>query len=273
VSSLPDFKNSLALNMTSDHSTVRLASIGSGSRGNGTLVSFADTCLLIDCGFSLKETQRRLARCGVDPAEITAILVTHEHSDHASGVVTLSHKFNIPVYLSYGSLRSIPELDSALANPFNSDETFSIDGVIVDAVAVPHDAREPTQFVLRSGSQQIGVITDIGHITPHVMDRFRGCTGLFMESNHDTNMLMRGDYPVRLKRRIGGSLGHLSNEQASEFLDAMAHDGLNHVVIGHISKENNCDTLLAETFERFRPRVGLLQFATQDLGTGWVVVD
>lgn len=258
--------------MSSVHAAVRLASIGSGSRGNGTLVSFEDTCLLIDCGFSLKETQRRLTRCGVDPAEITAILVTHEHSDHASGVAALSHRFNTPIYISYGSLRSMPDLDAALTKPFNSDETFAIDDVLVDAVAVPHDAREPTQFVMRSCSQQIGVITDVGHITPHVIDRFRGCTGLFMESNHDADMLMRGDYPGRLKRRIGGSLGHLSNEQASEFLDAVVHDGLNHVVVGHISKENNSGTLLEETFERFRPRVGLLQFATQDLGVEWVVV-
>jgi phosphoribosyl 1,2-cyclic phosphodiesterase len=258
--------------MTFSHSGGLLASIGSGSRGNGTLVFFEDTCLLIDCGFSLKETQRRLTRCGVDPAELTAILVTHEHSDHASGVAALSHRFNTPVYLSYGSLRSMPDLDSALAKPFNSDETFAIDGVLVDAVAVPHDAREPTQFVLRSCSQQIGVITDVGHITPHVIDRFRGCTGLFMESNHDTDMLMRGDYPARLKRRISGALGHLSNEQASEFLGAVVHDGLSHVVVGHISEQNNSRTLLEETFERFRPRVGVLQFATQDLGIEWAAV-
>ena len=253
---------------------VRFASLGSGSRGNGTLVAFGDTTLLIDCGFTLKEAWARLSRCGVDPSALTAILVTHEHADHASGVVALAHRFNTPVYLSYGTLRAMPNLEPALARPFNSDEVITIDDVKVRAVAVPHDAREPTQFVCGwRDTQKIGVITDVGHITRHVTDSFKGCTGLFMESNHDVDMLMRGDYPARLKRRIASDQGHLSNEQASRFLRALLHEGLTHVVVGHISEQNNSRAHLMRAFAPFEDRIGHLQFATQDTGSEWVSLD
>ena len=251
---------------------LRLASIGSGSSGNGTLVACGDTCCLVDCGFSLKEAWARLARHGLEPEGLSALLVTHEHSDHAAGVVPLAHRFRIPVHLSHGTLRSLPGLDPDLARPFNSDAAFPIDGLTVQSVTVPHDAREPTQFVFRHRESRVGVLTDVGHVSRHVTESFQGCTALFMESNHDVGMLMRGTYPPRLKRRIASDLGHLSNDQAADFLARVLHDGLTHVVVGHVSEQNNAQRHLDAAFAPFADRLTELRFATQREGVEWIEV-
>ena len=252
--------------------SVRLASIGSGSSGNGTLVACGETCFLVDCGFALKETWARLTRHGIEPEGLAAILVTHEHSDHASGVVPLAHRFRIPVHLSHGTLKRLPELDPDLSHPFNSDAAFAIDGVTIQSVTVPHDAREPTQFIFSRNGVRLGVLTDIGHVSRHVAASFQGCTALFMESNHDLGMLMRGDYPPRLKRRIAGDLGHLSNDQAADFLARVLHDGLTHVVVGHVSEQNNARRHLDAAFGPFADRLTELRFATQGEGVEWIEV-
>ena len=248
----------------------RLASIGSGSSGNGTLVAWDDTFFLIDCGFPLKEAWARLTRHGIAPERLAAVLVTHEHSDHASGVIPLAHRFRIPVYLSHGTLRSLPDLDAELARPFNSDAEFAIDGVTVRSVTVPHDAREPTQFVFARDGTRVGVLTDLGHVSPHVVKSFQGCKALFLEGNHDPGMLMRGSYPPRLKRRIAGDLGHLSNAQAADFLERVSHDGLTHVVIGHVSQQNNAQRHLDAVFGPFAERLTELRFADQGEGVEWI---
>ena len=253
-------------------SAVRLASLGSGSSGNGTLVRFADACFLVDCGFGLKEAWARLVRRGLSPEELTALLVTHEHSDHASGIVALAHRFRLPVHLSHGTLRSLPNLDPELARPFNSDAAVEIEGITVHCVTVPHDAREPTQFLFQRGDVRVGVLTDVGHISQHVADSFQGCAALFMESNHDAGMLWGGDYPQRLKRRIAGDLGHLSNKQAADFLARVLHEGLTHVVVGHVSEQNNARAHLDAAFGPFADRLTELQFATQADGIDWIEV-
>ena len=176
------------------------ASLGSGSKGNGTLVALADQVVLVDCGFTLRQTERRLSALGVGPGDIAAILVSHEHADHISGVTPLSHKYSIPVYASYGTLKKIP--DARFAHPFDGDELFTIDGISVNPVRVPHDAREPTQFVLADGMETIGVLSDLGCVTSHVIEQFRACTHLLMEANHDRQMLLQGTYPPHLKRRV-----------------------------------------------------------------------
>lgn len=251
---------------------LRFASLGSGSGGNGTLVAYGDCLVLIDCGFGLKDAGARLTRLGVAPEQLTAILVTHEHTDHASGVSALAHRFQKPVYGAHGTLRALPKLDTALARPFLSGAEFPLGTATAQSVTVPHDAREPTQFVFRHGGAQLGVLTDAGTITPHIRERFRGCTALFLESNHDRAMLLQGDYPARLKRRITGDHGHLSNEQAAEFLGDVMHPGLSQVVVGHISRQNNSPERLEAAFAPFRERLRELRFATQDAGMGWVEV-
>ncbi len=248
-----------------------IASIGSGSSGNGTLVSFPSALFLIDCGFTLKQSWARLNKAGVDPEQLSALLVTHEHSDHVGGVATLANRFRIPVYASYGTAKRLrsKNLSADLLNCFDAGSTFAVDGVDIRPVAVPHDARQPTQFVLADGSQRIGVITDIGHVTPHVVAEFSGLSQLIMESNHDPQMLRDGSYPPRLKARVGGDFGHLSNTQAVEFLESVLHPGLARVVVGHVSEQNNSPHHLEAAFARLRDSIADLRFATQREGSAW----
>lgn len=241
------------------------ASLGSGSRGNGTLVRLGSQLLLVDCGFTVKQAERRMARLGVRPGDLDAILVTHEHADHVGGVAQLAHKYAVPVFASYGTLRSSRDL---IGQPFDGDVQFSIGEVTVDPVRVPHDAREPTQFVFSHGAEKVGVLSDLGTVTPHVVRQFSGCTELLMEANHDRGMLLRGSYPQRLKRRIASDHGHLSNEQAHALLARLAHPQLT-VVIGHTSEENNDRDELRGQFAALAGRVGALGYATQDDGVEW----
>lgn len=250
------------------------ASLGSGSRGNATCVRMGEALLLVDCGFSLKQTEIRLERLGVRPADIDAILVTHEHSDHASGVPALAARYGIPVYATHGTFRSFAA-DALgrlpMGGTLQGGHAFSLKGVEIVPVTVPHDAREPVQFVFEHGGCRIGVLSDLGCLTPHVLEAYQGCRGLMMESNHDLEMLMRGSYPAHLKRRIAGDLGHLSNRQAGEFLDAVANPALD-LVIGHVSRQNNHPDLLDETFGGRRGQVRSLGYATQIEGFPWTVV-
>ena len=230
--------------------------------------------LLIDCGFSLRQAETRLGRLGVQAADLDAILVTHEHSDHASGVPALAARYGIPVYATHGTLNSFAAhalADVLIGGTIQGDRAFDLKGLHITPVTVPHDAREPVQFVFRHADRQIGVISDLGCVTPHVVDHYRGCHGLMLESNHDLEMLMRGSYPARLKRRIAGDLGHLSNRQAREFLAAVAIPELR-VVIGHVSEQNNHSDLLEQSFGDWRGRVCALEYATQQGGAGWTTV-
>ena len=243
------------------------ASLGSGSRGNGTLVEIGGELILVDCGFTLKQAERRMARLGVRPGDLSAILVTHEHSDHSSGVAALAHEYVIPVYASFGTLKGTGW--RVRGEVFDSHRPFRIGAVSVNPVIVPHDAREPTQFTFEHGNVRLGVVSDLGHVTPFVCQQFSNCQGLLMESNYDVPMLLGGRYPESLKRRIVSNLGHLSNHQAAAFLGQVAHPGLQ-VVVGHVSEHNNHPELLEAAFEPFRERVADLTFATQSRGVDWI---
>lgn len=243
------------------------ASLGSGSRGNGTLVDLGGELILVDCGFTLKQAEARFRRLDVRPGDLSAILVTHEHSDHAGGVAALSHKYAVPVFASHGTLKATR--DELVGSDIDSHTSFVVGAVTVMPVIVPHDAREPTQFVFQHGAVRIGVISDLGQITPFVIEQYQDCDGLMMESNHDREMLLRGRYPESVKRRIAGNLGHLSNDQAAGFLQEVGHPGLR-VAVGHVSEENNHLDLLEETFDGFRGQVAELTYATQDDGLDWI---
>lgn len=218
---------------------MQFASLGSGSKGNATLVRAGDTLVMIDCGFSVRDTVRRMARLGVEPGQLDAILVTHEHSDHSNGVAALSRQFRIPVYLTHGTRRTGRCDGSFDLRPFNCEDTLSIGCLAVKAVAVPHDAVEPCQYRLSWAGHTLGILTDLGSVTPHVIDNFRACHSLLLEFNHDLPMLLDGPYPPQLKRRVGGDFGHLNNEQAAELLRRIDRAGLRHLVVGHISEKNN----------------------------------
>lgn len=245
------------------------ASLGSGSKGNGTLVRIGGEYILVDCGFSTKQAVSRLSRLGVAPGDLSAILVTHEHSDHSGGVAALAYKYAIPVYASYGTLKALePKL---VGTVIDSHNVSTVGEVTVIPVIVPHDTREPTQFVFEHRGMRVGVLSDLGQVTPYVTEKYMGCHGLMMEANHDREMLMRGRYPEKVKRRIASNLGHLSNEQAAAFLDAVANPQLQ-VVVGHVSEENNHHDLLEACFAPFRAKVRTLQFANQQEGVAWVEI-
>lgn len=244
-----------------------IASLGSGSRGNGTLVAIGKAVFLVDCGFNLKQTEQRMARLQLSPGDLTAILVSHEHSDHIAGVTALAHRYQIPVYASFGTLKNGPQEFTCQA--FDGDMPFELAGVTVNPVVVPHDAREPTQFVFEQDGKRVGVLSDLGFVTKHVVDQFANCDYLLLEANHDRDMLQRGSYPPALKRRVGGDLGHLSNTQAFELLHRIAHSNL-HVVIGHISDQNNDLGVVSALFAQLEPRLGSLHIATQREGQEWI---
>lgn len=217
-------------------SRLRFASLGSGSRGNGTLVQYANSAVLIDCGFSVAETERRLARLGVAPRSLGAILVTHEHSDHASGVARFAAKHGVTVMSSVGT-RIAAGLGAT--RTLRAGEAVTVGDLEVTPVAVPHDAAEPLQFVVGDGARRVGVLTDLGHPAPEVIAAFAACEALVLECNHDRALLDGGPYPDFLKARVGGDRGHLSNTQAAALLAGVAHGRLQHVVAAHLSEKNN----------------------------------
>jgi phosphoribosyl 1,2-cyclic phosphodiesterase len=186
------------------------------------------------------------------------------------GVAVLARHHGLPVYLSHGTRRGVTGWDDLDLRTFNSQTSFQIDGVSVTPVPVPHDAREPTQFVLDGAGVRIGVLTDLGYITPHVCEVYRRCDALLVEANHDREMLWSGTYPPQLKRRIASELGHLSNEQTVALLEEIGSDSLREVVVGHISEQNNCAQSLGRAFADLRRRLPRLRFATQRDGFGWI---
>lgn len=218
---------------------MQFASLGSGSKGNATLVEENDTCILIDCGFSLKETEQRLSRLGKTADQLTAILVTHEHGDHASGVMPLSRKYNLPVYATMGTSRACNWVNESTCKFVDMHHAFTVQGLQVQPVAVPHDAKEPSQFVVSNGVKRFGLLTDVGSITPHMREHYYDCDAYFVECNHDSELLRMGLYPEMLKKRVGGDYGHLNNDQAADFLKLVVTEKTQQVVIGHLSEKNN----------------------------------
>jgi phosphoribosyl 1,2-cyclic phosphodiesterase len=220
---------------------VRFASLGSGSEGNGLVVESGSTRVLMDCGFSLTETRTRLARLGLVPEDLDAVVVTHEHSDHIGGVARLAAKYELPVWCTHGTYISWRMQSDALpwVEMIDPHQSFSVGELEIQPFAVPHDAREPVQFVFRAAGCKLGVLTDAGHITPHIAASLSGVNALVLECNHDADMLANGTYPPSLKKRVGGQYGHLENRQAAALLKQMDVSGLRHVIAAHLSQKNN----------------------------------
>jgi phosphoribosyl 1,2-cyclic phosphodiesterase len=249
---------------------VRFASLGSGSRGNATLIEYAETCLLLDCGFTVKETELRLQNFNKSPADLAAIVVTHEHSDHIKGVGALARKYKLPVYMTSGTYQSGRFGNLTTLNLINSHESFQINQMTVHPIPVPHDAREPCQFVFQNGKKRLGVLTDLGSITPYVRQQYTGLDALLLECNHDPDMLKEGPYPYPLKQRILGDYGHLSNAQAAQLLGAIDIDSLQHLIVSHISQQNNTVEHVTAELMRAIPRgIQGLKLADQESGFDW----
>ncbi len=251
---------------------MRFAVLGSGSRGNATLVEGGGTRVLVDCGFAAREAERRLAAVGVAPSELDAILVTHEHGDHVRGVAALAARYGLDVWTTPGTWRQAGGAEIPGLRLFSGHETpFRIGDLVVTPFPVPHDAREPCQFILDGAGGRLGMLTDAGSVTPHVRDLLRECDALVLECNHDEDMLRGGPYPPSLQARVGGCFGHLSNAQAARLLDALPHHALRHLVLAHISEKNNRVELVTEAVLQvsrdLEPRV---QLAAQDRPGPWL---
>ncbi|MFQ3786164.1 MBL fold metallo-hydrolase [Halomonas sp. A29] len=250
------------------------ASLGSGSKGNATLVSDGETTLLVDCGFGLRETERRLAHLGVHPSQLDAVLVTHEHGDHLRGVGPLARRYAVPVYITPGTWLSGRLGEVPCRHWITPQSRFAVKSLVVDPFTVPHDAREPVQFRFESRGCHLGVLTDLGHPTDHVVEAFRGCDALILECNHDRHMLEVGPYPPRLKRRVGGNWGHLANVQAAALLQRLGLDRLQHVVCSHLSEHNNRPELALEALTPLLDGdVSRLTIAAQDSGLHWQAIN
>ena len=251
-------------------SRFRFASLGSGSKGNATVVEAAGRLLLVDCGFSMRDTARRLARLGLEPGQLDAILVTHEHTDHCAGVAALSRRHRIPVYLSHGTHASGRCDGSFELRRFNGDHQFNLGPLEVRAIPVPHDAREPCQYRFDLAGKRLGFLTDLGSVTPHVVDSYRHCDGLLLEFNHDLEMLLEGPYPPGLKRRVAGDWGHLNNDQAVDLLDRLGTAGPACLVAAHLSENNNSRERAARALDAARQRPAEVVWADQSEGFGWL---
>ena len=199
---------------------------------------------MMDCGFTLADTKERLARVGLTPRDLTAIVVTHEHDDHMGGVARLAKRYAIPVYLTRGSAQWLPEdFPAVLVRLIDSHTALAIGDLSVEPFPVPHDAREPVQFAFSDGDARLGVVTDLGCITQHVVDKLSGCRALVIECNHDLDMLMTGPYPPSLKQRVAGRFGHLDNAAARNLVECLDRSRLRHLIAAHLSQQNNTPAL------------------------------
>ncbi len=254
--------------------TLRFASIGSGSKGNCLVAEVGSTRVLLDCGLSPRETERRLARIGLAPSDITGILVTHEHDDHAGQAYPFAAQHALPVWMTYGTQAALAESGKLAGGvetrTIDGRNAFAIDGLEVRPYTVPHDAREPVQFVLSDGAFRLGVLTDIGASTAHVEATLSGCDALVLETNHDLDMLLGGGYPKWLKERIAGPFGHLSNESSEKLLAALDRSRLQHVFAAHLSQQNNRPELAREALARAMGcSADWIGLSTQEEGFAW----
>src|ERR1700723_4594179 len=222
--------------------------LASGSRGNSAVVASACTKILVDAGISCRETCKRLKTLGEDPHDLSAILITHEHSDHVYGLATLAKRLRIPVFMTGAThqawARAVrnasgekPQLEKL--ERFESGHSFQVSDIAVRPFTIPHDAADPVGFTFRAEGIKVGIATDLGYMPPSVCDHLRGCDVLVVESNHDVEMLRSGPYPWSVKQRVMSRVGHLSNEALPEFFSNDYDGGADYVVLAHLSEQNN----------------------------------
>ena len=258
-------------------SVLRFKNLGSGSSGNSTLVEASGLVtvrVLVDCGLGLKHLSQRLAQAGVQPDDITALFITHEHGDHIGCARSFALRYRTPVWMSRGTHAALgsPDFDGLLGTAHDG-EAIDLGGLQLMPFTVPHDAREPLQLSCTDGSTKLGILTDLGHATAHVFAHLQGCNALMLECNHDTEMLAQSAYPVFLKRRVGGLYGHLSNFAAAEIALKVMHQGLRQVVAAHLSEQNNRPALVQDILAKTLSRsTNDIVVATPGHGTNWLSV-
>ena len=257
---------------------IRFKSLGSGSSGNATVVQASSgaglTHLLVDCGLGLPQLDKRLGAAGMLAEQIDAIFVTHEHGDHIGCARQLALRERIPVWMSHGTWMAIgaPDFDGLLRIACDSID-IEIGALKVRPFTVPHDAREPLQLTCTDGAVRLGVLTDLGHATAHVLQQLAGCTSLMLECNHDPALLAASSYPLFLKRRVGGAWGHLANEAAAAVALAIQPHGLRQIVAAHLSEQNNRPELARQALaQALGCSEADIHVADGPSGSGWLTV-
>jgi phosphoribosyl 1,2-cyclic phosphodiesterase len=248
---------------------LRFKNLGSGSTGNATIV---------DCGLGLKELERRLIRADLALEDLDAIFVTHEHVDHVGHTKRVASFVGIPVWMSQGTWLACSGLDWGLSdsqiNIAQDTQSIALGALQITPFTVPHDAREPLQLRLSDGSMSLGIVTDLGHVSAHVLAQLKGCNALMLETNHDSDMLSASGYPQFLKDRISGPFGHLSNRAACELASAIKHESLNQVLAAHLSERNNSPDIVLECLSRaLSCAPSDLMVAAPDTGSPWITVN
>ena len=254
---------------------LRFRSLGSGSAGNATLIEAMGTRpvrVMVDCGLGIKHLLHRLGKAGLQPEDIDAVFITHEHGDHIGCALSLSLRYQIPVWMSQGTHAAIGSPDfKGLLRLARDGDAIDLGGLQLVPFTVPHDAREPLQLTCTDGAAKLGILTDLGHATAHVLAHLRACDALLLECNHDTGMLAQSAYPEFLKRRVGGQYGHLSNTAAAEIARSVMHQGLKHLVAAHLSAQNNRPALVQSLMsEALGCAENDIVIAAPDNGTDWL---
>ncbi len=255
---------------------MKMASLGSGSDGNALLISaksgITETRVMLDCGFALKDAASRLSRLDTDPNQLSGIIVTHEHQDHVGGVFRVARRHKIPVWMTHGTFEAVrKDADGVQLHICRDGEPFVIGDLEIHPYTVPHDAREPVQYTATDGHCKIGVLTDVGHATPYLIDALAGCDALLLEFNHDVDMLAQSVYPPWLKARIGGQLGHLSNGQSADILKSLDRSRLRRLVAGHLSQKNNSPDKVRAVINDLPGTAEIdVVIADQAAGFGWL---
>jgi phosphoribosyl 1,2-cyclic phosphodiesterase len=248
---------------------VTVSMLASGSRGNCAIVASSKTRILVDAGISCRETFKRMKALGQDPHSLSAILITHEHSDHVYGLATLARKLRIPVFMTGGTSQAWSRAvrDASGERPkverferFESGYSFQVGDIAVRPFTIPHDAADPVGFTFRAEGVKVGLATDLGYLPASVRDHLRGCEVLILESNHDLEMLRVGPYPWSVKQRVMSRVGHLSNDALADFFVNDYDNNATFVVLAHLSEQNNLPELARRAAERaLATRGGLFQ--------------
>lgn len=257
---------------------LRFRNLGSGSSGNATLVEARSgsggTRLLVDCGLGVRQLEQRLTRCGLAASDIDAIFITHEHADHIGCARAVALRNRIPVWMSPGTYAAIgsPDMEGLLREA-SDGSAIALQDLSLMPFTVPHDAREPLQLRCSDGARTLGILTDLGHATAHVLKSLAQCHALLIEFNHDADLLARSSYHPSLKKRVGGKYGHLSNDDAASLAAALHHAGLETVVAAHLSRQNNLPELARAALGRAVDRdPESIPVADPLTGTDWLSV-
>lgn len=229
--------------------------------------------LLVDCGLGLKQLSVRLAQAGLADDDINALFITHEHSDHIGCARQFARRYRVPVWMSRGTYEGIgsPDFDGLL-NTARDGESIDLGDLQIMPFTVPHDAREPLQLTCTDGAAKLGILTDLGHATTHLLAHLAHCDALLLESNHDSELLAQSTYPPFLKRRVGGMYGHLSNIAAGAIARSLLHGGLKHLVAAHLSVQNNRPELARQALSDGLGRTTELVIADAGSGTPWLAI-